>query len=131
MTTRVAAGLSRAPVSLGLLAVIWVLAVITGAWTKGPSHELAAHISLGLPTLDDGYVWTLWTSGLFTSGTGGYLLASVFVLAVAVPVEQRIGSGRFAIAVFAAQGAGAALALAAARLASAVPNSWVWNCTAI
>lgn len=124
VTTRVVAGLSRAPVSLGLLAVIWVLAVITGAWAKGPSHELAAHVSLGLPTLDEGYVWTLWTSGLFASGTGGYLLASVFVLAVAVPVEQRIGSRRFALAVFAAQGAGAALALAAARLASAVPNSW-------
>ncbi|MGW0178835.1 phosphatidylglycerol lysyltransferase domain-containing protein [Nocardia sp. NPDC003345] len=124
MTTRLVSGAARAPVTLGLLVVIWVLAVATGAWRSGPAPELASNVSLGIRTFTEGHVWTLWTSGLFASGFGDYLLSSLFVLLIAVPVEQRIGSGRFAIAVFVAQGAGAALALVAARLASAVPNSW-------
>ncbi|MGW5381839.1 bifunctional lysylphosphatidylglycerol flippase/synthetase MprF [Nocardia sp. NPDC003963] len=124
MTTRIGSVVSRAPVALGLLTVIWILALTTGAWARGPAPELSGHIALGIPTVADGYVWTLWTSGLFASGLGNYLLASVFVLAIAVPVEHRIGSRRFAVAVVVSQGAGAALALAAAELASAVPNSW-------
>ncbi|WP_328394385.1 bifunctional lysylphosphatidylglycerol flippase/synthetase MprF [Nocardia sp. NBC_00416] len=124
MTARIISGISRAPVSLGLLVAIWILGASTGALLKGPSHELAGNISLGLSTFGEGHVWTLWTSGLFASGLGEYVVSSLLVLAVAVPVEHRIGSRRFAIAVFVSQGAGAALALAAARLASAVPNAW-------
>lgn len=124
MTTRVGSAVARAPVAVGLLVVIWILALTTGAWAKGPSRELSADIALGIPTFAEGRWWTLWTSGLFASGFGDYILASLFVLAIAVPVEHRIGTRRFAIAVLVSQGAGAALALAAAELATAVPNSW-------
>ncbi|MEE2034561.1 bifunctional lysylphosphatidylglycerol flippase/synthetase MprF [Rhodococcus chondri] len=116
--------MSRAPVTLGLLVVIWILGLTTGALLGGPSHEPASNASLGVPTVGDGHVWTLWTSGLFASGLGEYVLSSLVILAVGVPVEHRIGSRQFAIAGFVSQGAGAALALAVALLASTVPNSW-------
>ncbi|NUS94292.1 MAG: DUF2156 domain-containing protein, partial [Nocardia sp.] len=122
--TRFGSGIARAPVAVGSLMVLWVLALTTGAWDSGPSRELAANVALGIPTFAEGHWWTLWSSGLFASGFGNYVLASLFVLAIAVPVEHRIGSGRFAIAVVVSQGAGAALALTAAEIASAVPNSW-------
>ncbi|WP_040841800.1 DUF2156 domain-containing protein [Nocardia brevicatena] len=124
MTTRIVSGISRAPVALAVLGVIWILAATTGALMKGPSHEQASNVSLGIRTFGEGHVWTLWTSGLFASGFGDYVLSSLLVLAVAVPVEHRIGSRRFAIAAFVSQGAGAALALVVALLVSAVPNSW-------
>ncbi|MEU1980913.1 DUF2156 domain-containing protein [Nocardia sp. NPDC019395] len=124
MTTRIVSWSVRAPVALGLLAVIWILAATTGSLLRGPSRELAANVALGIPTFADGRVWTLWTSGLFASGFGEYVLSTLFVLAVAVPVEHRIGSRRFATAVLISQGAGAALALVIAQLAAEVPNSW-------
>lgn len=124
VTNRVGSVLSRAPVAFGLLVVIWVLAVATGSLVRGPSRETAAMVSLGVPTFGEGHVWTLWTSGLFASGLGDYVLSSLLVLAVAVPVEHRLGSRRFAVAVFVSQGIGAALALVVALLTSAVPNSW-------
>ena len=120
----VGSALRQAPLSLALLGVIWFLAVITGSVAKGPSPELASRISAGVPSLGDGRVWTLWTSGLFASGLTEYLLAGLAVLVIAAPVEYRIGSRRFAIAAFVSQGAGTALAVAVALLVSQVSGSW-------
>jgi len=114
----------RAPVSLALLAVIWFLALTTGSLRRGPSPELASRISAGVPSLGDGHVWTPWTSGLFASGLTEYLVTGLAVLLIAAPVEYRIGSRRFAIAVFVSQGVGTALAVAVALLVSKVSGSW-------
>ncbi|NCL72576.1 hypothetical protein AIIKEEIJ_00010 [Rhodococcus sp. YH1] len=121
---RSGAALRRAPVALTLLAAMWVLAIATGAVWRGPSHDLALDVSLGTRSFGEGHPWVLWTSGLFASGLGEYVLSSVAILAVAVPVENRLGSRRFALAAALSQGAGAALALLVALLASTVPNSW-------
>ncbi len=122
--TGVGSALRRAPVSLAMVAVIWFFAVVTGSLTKGPSPELASRISAGVPSLGDGHVWSLWTSGLFASGLSEYLVTGLAVLLIAVPVEYRIGSRRFAVAAFVSQGAGTALAVAAALLVSEVSDSW-------
>nr|WP_254704689.1 DUF2156 domain-containing protein [Rhodococcus pyridinivorans] len=114
----------RAPVSCGLLVLIWFLAVVTGSVRNGPSHATASEMSLGIPNITDGHLWTLWTSGLFASGPGEYVLGSIAILAVAVPVERRIGSRRFTLAALVSQGLGAALALLVAQVASLVPNLW-------
>ncbi|MCZ1073569.1 bifunctional lysylphosphatidylglycerol flippase/synthetase MprF [Rhodococcus sp. A5(2022)] len=124
MTARAGGVLRRAPVSLTLLAVFWVAGLVTGSVLHGPSRELALQISLGTGSIGEGRVWVLWTSGLFASGLGEYILATAAILAVAVPVENRIGAGRFAVAAVVSQGAGATLALVVALLASSVPNSW-------
>ncbi|WP_222850824.1 rhomboid family intramembrane serine protease, partial [Lactiplantibacillus plantarum] len=89
-----------------------------------PSRATASEVSLGIPNIADGHLWTLWTSGLFASGLAEYVVGSIAILAVAVPVERRIGSRRFTLAALVSQGLGAALALLVARIASLVPNLW-------
>ncbi|MFD6893629.1 bifunctional lysylphosphatidylglycerol flippase/synthetase MprF [Rhodococcus sp. NPDC060086] len=116
--------LRRAPVTLGLLASLWILAAATGSVLHGPSRDVARNVSLGISSFSDGHIWVLWTSGLFASGLGDYLLATVVILAVAVPVENISGSGRFAVSAVVTHGVGAAAALALAQVASMVPNSW-------
>ncbi|MEU5841183.1 DUF2156 domain-containing protein [Rhodococcus sp. NPDC047139] len=122
--SRPGTALLRAPVSCGLLVLIWFLAVVTGSVRSGPSHGTASQMSLGIPNIADGHLWTLWTSGLFASGLGEYLLGSAAILGVAMPVERRIGSRRFAIAAVVSQGVGSALALLVAQAASLAPNFW-------
>lgn len=121
---RVLGALRRAPVSLVLLAALWVLGLATGSVLHGPSADLASWVSTGTRSFGDGHVWVLVSSGLFASGIVEYVLATVAILAVAVPVEHRIGTRRFAVAAVVTQGAGAALALLVASLASTVPNTW-------
>ncbi|WP_241386952.1 rhomboid family intramembrane serine protease [Rhodococcus sp. CH91] len=75
-------------------------------------------------TVGDGRWWTLWTSGLFASGWAHYVVASIVLLGVAVPVEHRLGSRRFAFAAVLCQGLGVAAALLVALIVSVVPNSW-------
>lgn len=113
-----------APVTLALLAAFWVLGFATGSVTEGPSEQLADAVSLGVRTFSHGHVWTLWTSGLFASSLVEYLAATAVIVAVAVPVENRLGSARFAAAAALTQGVGAGVALVCAQLASTVPNSW-------
>ncbi|WP_016695436.1 phosphatidylglycerol lysyltransferase domain-containing protein [Rhodococcus rhodochrous] len=103
---------------------MWVLAVITASVASGPSPDRVPVLALGLGPLAQGHLWVLWTSGLFASGWVHYVLASVLILAVAVPVEYRIGSRRFLLAVVLCQGAGSVLALLVARAAAMSPNSW-------
>ncbi|TCN51251.1 lysylphosphatidylglycerol synthetase-like protein (DUF2156 family) [Rhodococcus sp. SMB37] len=122
--TRGTSMLRRAPVTLGLLAGLWILAAATGSVLHGPSRGVAHNVSLGIANFSDGHVWVLWTSGLFASRLSEYLLATIVILAVAVPVENISGSGRFAVSAVATQGVGAAAALALAQIASMVPNSW-------
>ena len=124
LMSRLGTAVLRAPVSCGLFVLIWFLAVATGSVRSGPSREVASQVSLGMANIESGHLWTLWTSGLFASGLGEYVLGSVVILGVAVPVEHRIGSGRFALAAFVSQGLGSALALVVAQAASVVPNSW-------
>lgn len=116
--------LRSAPVSLTLLAGLWILGAVTGSILRGPSRGLAHDVSLGVSSFSDGHVWVLWTSGLFASRLADYLLVTAAVLAVAVPVENLCGSRRFAIGAAVTQGVGAAAALAVAQLVSTFPNSW-------
>nr|WP_240795091.1 DUF2156 domain-containing protein [Rhodococcus zopfii] len=121
---RTATALRRAPASLALLALLWVLGLMTGSLRHGPSPDIARWVSSGVESFGDGHPWVLWSSGLFASGIVEYVLVTVVVLAVAVPVEHRIGTGRFVVAAVVTQGVGAALALLIALLASTVPNTW-------
>lgn len=117
-------GIARAPVSIGLLVVLWGLAIATGSTRSGPPHDVKSQVALGFSTMSEGRLWSLWTSGLFAANLVSYVVASVAILAIAAPVEYRIGTRRFAIAALVTQGVGALSALAVAWLASAVPNSW-------
>ncbi|GAA2020380.1 DUF2156 domain-containing protein [Nakamurella flavida] len=125
----------RTPVTLSFLALVWVLAVVTGSLLSGPTDPtdadgvptdgLFSHVAVGLPSLQQGRWWTVLTSSLFAADLVTYLLASALLLVVGVIVERRWGSLRTAgVAVLTVLlGVGAGLGVIA--LAGTV-ESWSW-----
>ncbi len=121
---RVVAALGRAPVSLAFLVALWVAAVVSGSVLHGPSHWLAPRVGLGVGPVEHGHLWVVVTSGLWAHGLLAYVVATILVLAVAVPVERRIGSGRFAVAALVSQVLGALLTLGFAGAMRLLDESW-------
>nr|WP_228549042.1 phosphatidylglycerol lysyltransferase domain-containing protein [Dietzia sp. SYD-A1] len=89
---------STSPVTITLLAVMWVVAAVTGTATFGPGPEWLDRVAAGSVSLGRGHLWTLITSGLFVSGLGG-LLASTALLLVVGPVAERLLGGARLLAV--------------------------------
>ncbi|SDD45178.1 bifunctional lysylphosphatidylglycerol flippase/synthetase MprF [Rhodococcus tukisamuensis] len=117
-------GASGAPVSLGLLAGIWVLGLVTSSVVSGPSQLVDRHFAAGVVALQEGRLWVTLTSGLWADGVVGYLATTVLVVLVAAPLEHRIGSRRFAVAALSTQVLGTAVALGVAVLVRQVDWDW-------
>ncbi|MFI6431073.1 bifunctional lysylphosphatidylglycerol flippase/synthetase MprF [Rhodococcus oryzae] len=117
-------GASGAPVSIGLLVLIWVLGAATGSLLSGPSRYVDRHFAAGIGAFEDGRLWTALTAGLWAPGLAGYLIATVLVLLVAAPIEHRIGSGRFAVAAASTQVLGTLLGIGVAALVKLVDEGW-------
>ncbi|HEY5857631.1 MAG TPA: phosphatidylglycerol lysyltransferase domain-containing protein [Aldersonia sp.] len=116
-------GVRRAPVSVGLLVAIWVLAIVTGS-ALNAGHDVRMRFGLSIPALEQGRWWTLLTAGLWAPHLLAYLIATVLILVVAAPVERRIGSVRFVVAAVVTQVLGSLLALAAAWAARVLDEDW-------
>ena len=114
---------TRAPVSIGALVLLWVLAVVTGSVMR-PSAHVLHHYAVGIVPLEHWRLWTPFTSGLFAPGLIWYLFATVLILIVAAPIEKRMGSVKFAIAAVVTQVLGALLGLAVAVVAKLLDESW-------
>ncbi|MFC7449945.1 bifunctional lysylphosphatidylglycerol flippase/synthetase MprF [Rhodococcus daqingensis] len=117
-------GASGAPVSIGLLVLIWVLGAATSSLLSGPSRYVDRHFAVGIVAFEQGRVWTAFTAGLWAPSLAGYLVATALVLLVAAPIEHRIGSGRFAVAAVGTQVLGALLGVAVAALVKLVDEGW-------
>ena len=67
----------RTPVTLAVVALIWVLGAVTGSLLNGPSADntvsgiddadLVATVGAGVQNLTNGHVWTFVTSAFFAS----------------------------------------------------------------
>lgn len=114
----------RAPVSITALAALWILAVATSSVARGPSHALDRDIGLGVVGLEHFRLWGIVTSAFWASGAASYLGLTVLILAVAVPVERRMGSARFLLAALATQIVGALIAVGLAAAAKTVDSDW-------
>lgn len=133
MTNRVAIGrwassgwsaVRRAPVSVVVLVVVWVLGLATSSIVGGPSHALGRDIGLGVVGIEHFKVWGLVTSAFWASGWASYVGITILILAVAVPVERRMGSARFLVAALTTQVVGALCAVTLAAAAKTVDSDW-------
>ncbi|WP_346764789.1 DUF2156 domain-containing protein [Rhodococcus sp. HNM0569] len=116
--------LRGAPLTLVLIATVWILASASRSVVHGPSHRLAPWVGLGIGPLEHGRVWVLVTSGLWATGLGGYVAATLLAAVVAAPLERRMGSGRFAVAAVTTQVLGGLLAVAVALVARMLDAGW-------
>lgn len=116
------AGAAHAPVTAGLTLSILIFGALAHArvLTDDPLHTFG----LGVRSMGDGHWWTVVTSGLLEGNAIGYLVAAVLLAAVAVPVENRLGSRRFLIAVVVCQVVGAVIAVGIASILAGIDRSW-------
>jgi phosphatidylglycerol lysyltransferase len=117
--------LRRAPLTVALVAVLWVVGAATGSLVNGPAAELLAVVGVGPDALAQGRWWTPLTSAVWCADLGGYLTASVLLLLVlAVPAERRLGVGRVGLLLFVAQVAGTVIGSGVVWLASFAGDRW-------
>ncbi|QCQ91202.1 bifunctional lysylphosphatidylglycerol flippase/synthetase MprF [Rhodococcus sp. SGAir0479] len=117
-------GAAGAPVSITLLALIWILGVATDSVGRGPGQFVDRHLAVGIGPLEHWRLWTPLTAGLWAPGPAGYLGATVLVFLVAAPLERRMGSARFALSAGVTQIVGAVLGAAVAAVVKLLDSDW-------
>lgn len=114
----------RTPVTLVLVAVLWVLAGVTGSLPNGPDGDTEAMVGAGVPSLSEQRWWTLATSGLFAADLITYVVVTVLLLIVGIVFEHRWGSLRMVAFTLLVQVVGTAVGIGAVALSSLL--NWVW-----
>lgn len=85
----------HAPVSLGLLTVLWLLALGTGSVLNGPPGRLRAHVLFsGIDPWQ--HPLSLPLSLFWSTGLRGYVVSTLALLVLGVLTERRLGSARYA-----------------------------------
>ncbi|WP_329492862.1 DUF2156 domain-containing protein [Kitasatospora herbaricolor] len=121
---RQARRLREAPLTLGLLAALWIIGAATGSLRHGPSGPLLDHVGVGLPTLDAGRWWTPLTSLVWCSGLSAYLFTSGLLLLVGPVAERRLGRRRSVLVLVTGQIVATLLGTALVRLGIAAGEGW-------
>ncbi|GAA2798337.1 DUF2156 domain-containing protein [Kitasatospora paracochleata] len=116
--------LRSAPLTLALLIALWVVGAATGSLGSGPSPSLLAHVGVGLPTLEAGRWWTPFSSLLWSSGIGAYVVLSLLLVLIGPFAERRLGTPLSAVVLVAGQVLGTLLGTAAVRLGVAAGFGW-------
>ncbi len=106
MAARFAATVRHAPVTVALVALLWVAGAATGSLTAGPSPALRAVVGSGVEPVRDGRWWTVLTSLPWCAQLLGYLATSLAVVALLPFAERRLGSARTVAAALALQTVG-------------------------
>lgn len=116
------AGVARAPVTAALTLIMLSFGALThtGVLSDYPLRIFG----LGVRSIPEGHWWAVLTSGLLEGNVIGYVIAAVLLAAVAVPVENRLGSRRFLIAFLVVQIAGALIAVGIASLLAEFDSNW-------
>jgi hypothetical protein len=105
----------RAPLTVLLVVVIWVLGALPGSLLHGPSTALAGSIGAGLGPIRAGAWWGLATSALWCRGLASYVLSTLMIVTLLPVAERRLWSLRTVGLALLVQVAGSAIGLV-----------WVW-----
>ncbi|MFJ8625657.1 bifunctional lysylphosphatidylglycerol flippase/synthetase MprF [Kitasatospora sp. NPDC093550] len=116
--------LRAAPLTLALLAGLWLLGAATGSLRHGPSERLLERVGVGLPTLDEGHWWTPLTSAFWCSGTGSYVFTTLLLLLVGPAAEHRLGRLRTLAVLVGGQIAGTLLGAGLIAFGSSAGEQW-------
>ncbi|MCZ2261182.1 bifunctional lysylphosphatidylglycerol flippase/synthetase MprF [Isoptericola sp. QY 916] len=115
----------RAPFTLGIVALMLVLGVVTGAlWSPFEDHPWFANVAFGAPAFADGRWWTPVTGSLFALEPWEYVaVAGVFLLLVGW-TELRLGTRRAVVTAVTCQLVG--VVGTAGGLALLARTGWDW-----
>jgi lysylphosphatidylglycerol synthetase-like protein (DUF2156 family) len=117
-------GLIRtAPVTLGFVAVFWAAGALSFSLFSGPARALRSQVAATAHSIAPHW-WTLLTSAFWERNLAGYVVATILVLGVGIPLERRMGSLRFAASALLFQVLGIAAAVGFVTVVRAVMGSW-------
>ncbi|MEV7022217.1 rhomboid family intramembrane serine protease [Kitasatospora sp. NPDC093558] len=119
----VGARLRSAPLTMGLLVVLWGVGAATGS-LGGPSARLLQRAGTGVQTLAEGRWWTPFTSLFWCAGIGGYVFTTVLLLLVGPAAERRLGRWRTLGVLVVGQAAGTLLGTALVAAGSKAGEQW-------
>lgn len=97
---------AHSPWTVGLVALLWVLAAVTGSALHGPGPGWRDRVAVGWTTLAQGHVWTVVTAGLFPSDLPDLVVATLALLVIGPVAERLLGGPRMLAAALVAQVAG-------------------------
>ncbi|MEU9128570.1 DUF2156 domain-containing protein [Kitasatospora sp. NPDC048540] len=120
-----AAQLRSAPLTLALLAALWVVGAATGSLGAGPRPGLLIRVGVGIPSLEAGHWWTPFSSLLWCSGIGSYVVTSLLLAVLGPFAERRLSSARAAAVLVLGQVLGTLLGTAVVRLGVAADLGWM------
>ncbi|MCM2419520.1 DUF2156 domain-containing protein [Streptomyces sp. RKAG293] len=124
-TRRGAGQLRHAPVTVTLIAALWITGAATGSLRRGPDDQLFDAVGVGWETLAEGHWWTPLSSGLWCSSLDMYLISTVALAVLGTLAERRMGSARTVLALVAAQVAGTLLGVGLAKLGDLAGDDWL------
>jgi lysylphosphatidylglycerol synthetase-like protein (DUF2156 family) len=114
----------RSPLVVGTVLAAWLVGLVTGAATVGPSDELQATVGTGVPQLADGRWWTPLSAAGIWGGSPSYLITTALLLVAGAIAERRIGALRTAGALIGLQVLGTLAAVALVKLTSLFDRGW-------
>ena len=117
--------LRRAPLTIGFIAVLWIVAGATGSIAHGPDSTLLDKVGVGWHAVTSGHWWTPLSSILWCQDLSSYLWTTALFAVLVTPVELRLGAKRTAVLLLASQIGGALLGIALIRLGVAVDDPWL------
>src|SRR5689334_18654046 len=94
MRRTMAAALRRAPITVTLVAALWMVGAATGSLLNGPPPALRAAVGTGVAAMREGRWWTVLTSLPWCAHLLGYLGTSLATLALLPFAERRLGTAR-------------------------------------
>ncbi|MGW3182523.1 rhomboid family intramembrane serine protease [Kitasatospora sp. NPDC001119] len=118
------ARLRSAPLTLALLAGLWLLGAATRSLGHGPSDRLLERAGIGLSTLAEGHWWTPVTSMFWCSGRGSYVFTSLLLLLVGPAAEHRLGRLRTLAVLVGGQVVGTLLGTGLVAFGSSAGEQW-------
>lgn len=82
----------KAPVTLALVVILWVVGAVTGSLLDGPPESLQEKVAAGVPAFQDGSWWTPLTAAFFAADLITYIGVTVLLLVLGTLFERRYGS---------------------------------------
>src|SRR3982074_3182557 len=84
---RIASGLGRAPLTVAVVLVLWIVGAATDSLLTGPSRDLLSLVGVGIPPLREGHWWMPLTAPLWCSGPVSYVVTTALVVTLLPPAE--------------------------------------------
>lgn len=116
---------AAAPVTAAVVVLLWVTALVTRSLPAGPPPGLRRAVAVGVPALAEGRWWTPLTSALWAPGWGGYVAATLVVLAALPMAERRLGSRRTAVLLVVVQVVGSLVGVGLVAALAPVDREWM------